>query len=149
MFFRFSMVVAGWLVRWYWCSCFDLRMGMWLFWLVPIWVWVCGCSDLGMGMGMWLFWFVLIWVWVCGCFQFRCGDVVVSMVCGEWWIGGWWLGLWFWWCLLIRVVVVWWLLVISMVGLIWVWLVGGGGARFRWERERQKGREMRDGRGER
>ena len=58
--------------------------------------------------------------------------MVVSMVCGEWWIGGWWLGLWFLWCLLIRVVVVvWWLLVISMVGLIWVWLVGGGGARFR------------------
>ena len=147
MFFRFLMVVAGWLVRWYWCSCFDLHMGMWLFWLVPIWVWVCGCSDLGMG--MWLFWFVLIWVWVCGCFRFGCGDVVVPMVCGEWWIGGWWVGLWFWWCLLIRVVVVWWLLVISMVGLIWVWLVGGGGARFRWERERQKGREMRDGRGER
>ena len=27
MFFRFSVVVAGWLVRWYGCSCFGL--GRW------------------------------------------------------------------------------------------------------------------------
>ena len=36
-----------------------------------------------------------------------------------------------------------------MVGLIWVWLVGGGGVEFGWERERQRGRERWDGGGER
>ena len=146
MFFRFLAVVVGWLVQWYGCSCFGLRMGMWLFWFFPIWVWVRGCFDLGMG--MLLFWFVPIWVWVCGCFRFGCGDVVFFMVCGEWWSGGWLMGLWFWWCLLIRVVVVWWLLIISIVGLIWVCLVGGG-VGFGWERERQRGRERTDRRGER
>ena len=31
VFFRFSVVVAGCLVRWYGFSCSSLGMGMWLF----------------------------------------------------------------------------------------------------------------------
>ena len=31
VFFRFSVVVAGWLVWWYGCSCSGLGMGMCLF----------------------------------------------------------------------------------------------------------------------
>ena len=37
VFFRFSVVVAGWLVRWYGFSCSGLGMGMWLFQF--------GCGD--------------------------------------------------------------------------------------------------------
>ena len=54
VFFRFSMVVAGWLV-----------IGV----VVPIWLWECDCFDLfqNLGMGICLF-------------QFGFGDVVV-LIC--------------------------------------------------------------------
>ena len=51
-----------------------------------------------------------------------------------WVCGGWWISLW---QIPVAfddrgVVVVWLLLIVSMVGLIWVWLVGGGGVGFRF-----------------
>ena len=63
VFFRFSVVVASWLVRWYGCSCSGLGM-------------IVIYSNLGMGMCL---------------FRFGCADVVLIFfrwVCGEWWSGG-------------------------------------------------------------
>ena len=96
---------------------------------VALSIWVCGYVI------RWLFWFVPIWVWVCSC--------------SDWVVGGGWVFCFGFVVLVLFVncgaMVVWWLLVVSMVGLIWVWLVGSGGAEFgfRWWEWMRKGETER------